>query len=81
MKISLGDRVRIIETSGFVVEGEVLEAVNHGTEQDANWEIDVQSDYGEYYIWKQTADGGTVEKIGFEQRHQNDLSKFVITVC
>ena len=40
-----------------MVEGEVLEAIKYGTEQDHVWEIDVQSDYGEYYIWKQIIDG------------------------
>ena len=62
MDLSLSDRVRIIEPNGFVVEGEGLSAVNYGTE-DPDWEIDVQADYGEYYIWKQREDGGTVEKL------------------
>jgi len=61
MAILPGSRVRIIESNGFVVEGEVMAAINRGTESDPIWEIDLQSDYGEYYIWKQIEDGGYIE--------------------
>ena len=65
MNFSLGDRVRIVETNGFTHEGEVLSAVNYGTEADPKWEIDLQSDFGEYVIWNQEQDGGEIEKIGY----------------
>ena len=63
MKIFPGDRVRIIEPGGFVVEEGGLEAINCLMEQDPVWEIDAQRTYWECYICIQHIEGGMVEKL------------------
>jgi hypothetical protein len=63
-RINPGDRVKIVGQDGWPVKtGAVLTSHNYGTLENPDWYIEMTDDRTGYVYWKQSIDGGKVERL------------------